>query len=1148
MATKETWTTSSLSRLVSLKPGLLKAFIDDRAHRSKPKRFLIFCSVMEEEEEHDEHDIIARKLVEAWVDIAYTSAREDEPSPGTLLPIGEWENDPHYQGFFHTQRSLVERPDQALSLFNTYRKQLGLPLVDSDHPCLVSPELSGEQNDLLLLSKFRKRDATGKKTRRGKGAGKIRKSRLRGAFSRGSNRAAGSKVHKPVPTLEKLPESDGETDIWSDFPDEPPQSDHEDNPTQSQPSGEDKLDETNVHRLMPNASMNSKTEERFNLEQTSATRSSLRLAVSKSLEKQTAVLPPARSKSKATLARKSKPKTLGKAQSQAKQSPIPKKMSPVASVEPDTLVASDSLPFKSDSAAGKLDSSDEESDGIPLKDRDRKVKTHAMDVDVEPSFINTSSFNMPPPEDTAQSLEPPMHASSVPSSSESSSIIWNDSYLTEYVRIPVWAKSRQELCELPYFKSMQGGVYTRGYTTYGYLLAGFPSPRDAWCHGGKLIISHGGGKNIMDEGESDPTKAKHQLGDDQLESDKSVRALLTSYRMFRPIVILAEADYEHLQKFNLKQGYAEGASYYVLGHYAIVAAWAEHEEVMPQGFIHTRWKFAFQYIEGNQSPPWWLQAPGLDTTALEPPNRKEVTQSSRERRKFGGIVSGNRKRVSEVTTESFTGAPSIDCNECRTLSPHVYALGAICLNPDCTSFWKLNGLPVSQTGLTFNPNFLVLRGLPEQLQKIPYPIVPEYPDWQHRGNGESIFNRHYWAGACCHRCGRVSCRQKWRCWECLTCGLLREESRPQIYATSCLFGPMDCETQGGAIFSAHDMKSASQVVKYHDGLNRLVTYYELPNNVGRIIHIVNNPAVTEKADELFQQYQQDASNMDMFQRHAMKTHGVKGELYAQHYSHNGMQAKHVVTGVTHIYALALKLAGAPYKYIAEAISTPFECCPKSVVEARGYMQYLCEPVLGKVVDFNEVLSVAYAEGQEMNFHSDDEPGLGPVIAGLTLGSHAEMLFRYHIARKKNLVYKNGPFRPSEARTGDDLDSNERVLQIILSHGDLLIMDGTEIQKQYEHAVFVRDTDMVRFAATARWIDPRPSAPTVVQNVHLGRDVHPAATYIPRTLARDLEHDLPPFTMPPTQTKVPQMDRRELYSPSQDLAYLTHDGNNPCHWN
>jgi hypothetical protein len=48
------------------------------------------------------------------------------------------------------------------------------------------------------------------------------------------------------------------------------------------------------------------------------------------------------------------------------------------------------------------------------------------------------------------------------------------------------------------------------------------------------------------------------------------------------------------------------------------------------------------------------------------------------------------------------------------------------------------------------------------------------------------------------------------------------------------------------------------------------------------------------------------------------------------------------------------------QYIAEAISTPFDQCPQSVVGAREHIKYLCRPALKKDEDFNEVLSVAYA--------------------------------------------------------------------------------------------------------------------------------------------------------------------------------------------
>lgn len=43
--------------------------------------------------------------------------------------------------------------------------------------------------------------------------------------------------------------------------------------------------------------------------------------------------------------------------------------------------------------------------------------------------------------------------------------------------------------------------------------------------------------------------------------------------------------------------------------------------------------------------------------------------------------------------------------------------------------------------------------------------------------------------------------------------------------------------------------------------------------------------------------------------------------------------------------------------------------------------------------FNELLSLCYLSGQELNFHSDNETGLGSVIASLSLGEAATMHFR-----------------------------------------------------------------------------------------------------------------------------------------------------------
>lgn len=91
----------------------------------------------------------------------------------------------------------------------------------------------------------------------------------------------------------------------------------------------------------------------------------------------------------------------------------------------------------------------------------------------------------------------------------------------------------------------------------------------------------------------------------------------------------------------------------------------------------------------------------------------------------------------------------------------------------------------------------------------------------------------------------------------------------------------------------------------------------------------------------------------------------------------------------------------------------------------------------------------------LQFHSDAEDGLGPIVAGLSLGSPAKMIFRLH---RKHL-----------SKPGDSQKTSLRpnALTIVLNHGDICIMEGAGIQERYEHTVVPGG---FRIAATARQID------------------------------------------------------------------------------
>ncbi|GMK56647.1 hypothetical protein CspeluHIS016_0304870 [Cutaneotrichosporon spelunceum] len=190
---------------------------------------------------------------------------------------------------------------------------------------------------------------------------------------------------------------------------------------------------------------------------------------------------------------------------------------------------------------------------------------------------------------------------------------------------------------------------------------------------------------------------------------------------------------------------------------------------------------------------------------------------------------------------------------------------------------------------------------------------------------------------------------------------------------------------------------------------------------------------TDQADKIWEAYQSAAihTSSPLFQRRALKNATVKGQLLSQQFAIN---------------------SGASYKYIVETLSYPFSDSPGCVMDALNVIRASVASVLDERVEFNEILSVMYREGQKMSWHDDGEAGLGPVVATLSLGCPATMSFRPKSASKA------GTKHPS-------------VLDLTLMHGNVVIMAGRAIQYRYDHRVI---PEGLRVAATARVIRGAPS--------------------------------------------------------------------------
>ncbi|KAJ6553490.1 hypothetical protein DFH09DRAFT_988081 [Mycena vulgaris] len=521
------------------------------------------------------------------------------------------------------------------------------------------------------------------------------------------------------------------------------------------------------------------------------------------------------------------------------------------------------------------------------------------------------------------------------------------------------------------------------------MLSEFGTERDCFMHGGKLIISHGGGGRTEDDkGKLDGKVVS------QKQNDTSVRALMQNYENKTPLVLLVDDRY---QLFPLTL--SEKSVYLtVLGFYTIVDAWAESQVI--NGATVVRFKFAFQWCEG-QGEPWWH---------AEPPT--------------SGFSTNHRFRLPIIRNK---------CRSCHRTSPLIYAQSWACTNSACASFWQTDSGMLLPPDLDYDRNFLQLREPPQFPAGFNAQLIPARPNLS-PANGMTTSFR-YTRGWHCNDCGRVSCRAAFEQYQCDHCdttySVVGKIHDAKYWQETCPI-PRKLETRDFEVTSDCGITALSaRTYSEFGGGSGVCQSFQLPDNKGMIHHIRGSASLNAEADSIFKTYQQQGADGTLsFRRRPLKRVGVfpaRGQLLSSYFSHNSTSHSVAYVGGTDQ-------------------TVPFDQAPSAVVDARQLITSRMKSALGTTHEFNEVLSVAYLENQDMSFHSDDEKGLGPVVAGLSLGSPAVMHFRR--------VQK-----PEGQR-------HQKVLTILLQHGDILAMEGVGVQEHYQHTVIPEN---FRIAVTARHI-------------------------------------------------------------------------------
>ncbi|KAJ5725529.1 uncharacterized protein N7483_006886 [Penicillium malachiteum] len=195
----------------------------------------------------------------------------------------------------------------------------------------------------------------------------------------------------------------------------------------------------------------------------------------------------------------------------------------------------------------------------------------------------------------------------------------------------------------------------------------------------------------------------------------------------------------------------------------------------------------------------------------------------------------------------------------------------------------------------------------------------------------------------------------------------------------------------------------------------------------------------------------------------------------------------------------------PYKFIVPTLSQSLSETHPDVRRAYSRLQWATQKVTQdsnfEYKKPNELLLLGFANGMDIGYHDDGEKTLGPTIVTLSLGARAAMYIRmkkyyFEGMRSNNEPIENDPvlegcrdykarkelkdrYEAGELNRIEYAEERMKILQLTksstaptlmkieLHHGHMLVMNGANLRKYYEH--MVEPEGGLRFAVTARHI-------------------------------------------------------------------------------